>query len=116
MNRELTRVINIQITQVTDYGTLIDSRLKNREENEKKYAEIFKVDFNADDVQVEIHDFLLEKEEVLKPCPFCGGKAMIFRECNHFRVLCDGECSVNPVTYGFDTEEEAIEKWNKRGE
>lgn len=116
MKRELTRVINIQITQVTDYGTLIDSRLKNREENENKYAEIFKGDFNADDVQLEIHDFLLEKEEVLKPCPFCGGKAQVQGEVKHFVSCFNRECSVNPGTSLCETEEEAIEKWNKRGE
>ena len=57
----------------------------------------------------------------LKPCPFCGGEALIesfvvrkgFEACV---VCCD--CLVSMPTITFDTEEEAIDRatrdWNRR--
>ncbi len=66
-----------------------------------------------------------------KPCPFCGSKARI-RDLydvvdwtdddepiteRRFVCECAGiECWVSPITDSFDTEEEAIEAWNRRSE
>lgn len=50
---------------------------------------------------------------MIKPCPFCGGKAVLERIHYHllddsFIVMCE-ECGGEA-----DTQEEAIEAWNKR--
>lgn len=57
----------------------------------------------------------------LKPCPFCGAKAQTFESNRHprfrFGVECsltNGFCWVYPQTDLFETEEEAIEAWNRR--
>ena len=54
----------------------------------------------------------------LKPCPFCGGKAKIekhesgmFFKSTYWFVIC-GMCRGR--TFLQDTQEEAIEAWNKR--
>jgi Lar family restriction alleviation protein len=56
----------------------------------------------------------------LKPCPFCGGTA-IMRENNNsfvprrYYVRCGNDnCSVIVTTCNRDTETEAAEAWNKR--
>lgn len=60
-------------------------------------------------------------ETKLKPCPFCGGEAVLesynarkgFEAC----IQCNG-CTAYVPTITYDTEEEAIEKaikaWNRR--
>ena len=45
----------------------------------------------------------------LKPCPFCGGKAVIFKY--FWSVRCE-DCLVE--TSIFETKEEATEAWNRR--
>lgn len=56
--------------------------------------------------------------EELKPCPFCGGKAEIKSSAdNDFWVECALEhrfCQVIPKTWSYETEQEAVEAWNKR--
>lgn len=57
------------------------------------------------------------KMEKLKPCPFCGGKAeMLINEYNDSRkeylVAC-AECD-GMVERWRETEEEAVEQWNRR--
>lgn len=56
----------------------------------------------------------------LKPCPFCGGAAMVI--ANQYRygqtsycVKCtDIHCQVTPVTYEHCELKDAIESWNRR--
>lgn len=56
--------------------------------------------------------------EQLRPCPFCGGEAIMGIACHvhedyAFRVECR-ECKI--VTPFYDTEAKAIEAWNRRAE
>jgi Lar family restriction alleviation protein len=59
----------------------------------------------------------------LKPCPFCGGKALleefIVRKGFEACIVC-ADCLVSMPTTTYDTEKEAreraIEAWNKRTE
>lgn len=60
----------------------------------------------------------------LKPCPFCGGKAERKETCNYiwsgrsiprYFIKCGNkECGLYVATYNRDTEEEAVEIWNRR--
>lgn len=61
----------------------------------------------------------------LKPCPFCGGEAVIHTCCelendnlafvykDKFVIHCF-ECHI--TTLPFETKEEAIEAWNRRAD
>ena len=52
----------------------------------------------------------------LKPCPFCGGRASIVLKGGSFFVYCN-RCPGAVVTdYVHQSEEEAIEAWNRRAE
>ena len=56
----------------------------------------------------------------LKPCPFCGGQAIVV--ANRYRhgqetylVKCmRKECDVLPATYEFEDMHDAINAWNRR--
>lgn len=53
----------------------------------------------------------------LKPCPFCGGKAEIWRANESYPkrkawIACMGGCGV--MTNEFDNNEQAAEIWNTR--
>lgn len=73
----------------------------------------------------------MDKDELLRPCPFCGGKATLiaskkfadvfslYGECNKCHARCDGICAA------FDKEDQFVEKfenakseaikiWNRR--
>lgn len=52
----------------------------------------------------------------LKPCPFCGNAGMItYNVFNGFIPFCiNDSCILNELEYGFDTEKEAMEAWNRR--
>lgn len=49
----------------------------------------------------------------LLSCPFCGSKAML--NSDFHQVSCSNAlCGVFPQTWSYDTDEEAIEAWNRR--
>lgn len=58
----------------------------------------------------------------LKPCPFCGGEAIIHKRAydnrgglpHDFTVYCD-KCHAS-VRHYYPTEKEAIEAWNRRAD
>lgn len=54
----------------------------------------------------------------LKPCPFCGGKAEIFRGTTYgLHYLYEPRCIKCECALGlFDTEEQAVEAWNTRAD
>ena len=55
-------------------------------------------------------------EENLKPCPFCGGEAVkdfARFDYNYFGVHCT---VCDAYIHDFDSEEMAVEKWNKRAD
>lgn len=56
---------------------------------------------------------MAEVKEELKPCPFCGAKAQML---NYSKNEWLAECSVcsGMVERWRETEEEAIEQWNRR--
>jgi len=57
--------------------------------------------------------------EELKPCPFCGGEAILKRYVNGFNVwseiMCD-RCGVrqDSIVVGYYNDDEAAEAWNRR--
>ena len=51
-------------------------------------------------------------EPKLKPCPFCGGEAVMHEMATDDWCVWCLECLCG--MYGFNTEQEAIETWNKR--
>ena len=64
------------------------------------------------------------KETELKPCPFCGGNAVLeyfkSRKGYEATIQCNGECVLYMSTITHDTEQEAIEAvtraWNRRAD
>ena len=64
-------------------------------------------------------------DEVLKPCPFCGGNCdiayniqRVFGNDNiSYIPFCENDdCFMNMNEVGFNTEAEAIEAWNRRAD
>lgn len=58
-------------------------------------------------------------EPYLKPCPFCGGKATLRRATfvcfAAYNVICNNpNCKILVNTLNRETEQEAIEIWNRR--
>ena len=57
----------------------------------------------------------MEERDELKPCPFCGRKAILRHDSSGFYAKCGNSmCSVMPTTWYFDEEEKVIEAWNRR--
>ena len=55
----------------------------------------------------------------LKPCPFCGSRAIVSTKYRLYRVEClnrwgDDACPMNMRTHHTPTPEEAVKLWNKR--
>jgi len=52
----------------------------------------------------------------LKPCPFCGGEAIVdYCDDDEWYVSCNGDaCDIRPQTEFCETRMEAIKTWNKR--
>lgn len=61
----------------------------------------------------------MNEEKKLKQCPFCGGKAELYRISSRWVVGCTTsmqKCPCRPWTGGQTSQEEAIEIWNRRAE
>ena len=57
----------------------------------------------------------MEERDKLKPCPFCGRKAILGHDLSGCYVKCNnGMCKVMLTTWYYGTEEEAITAWNRR--
>ncbi len=57
--------------------------------------------------------------EELKPCPFCGSGACVYRDLFWFRVNCPnnhGRCALSVYTDPFRSRQAAIDAWNLRSE
>ena len=53
----------------------------------------------------------------LKPCPFCGGEAVLSLGGEHFTIPECANCGAKlPAQYGQDRKTKAIEAWNTRAE
>ena len=54
--------------------------------------------------------------DLLKSCPFCGAEGDInYNYDKKFAPYCINEdCFLNERDHGFETEQEAIEAWNRR--
>lgn len=50
----------------------------------------------------------------LKPCPFCGREARIWQGFDYYRVACESQYECAGQVGPYDTEEEAINAWNRR--
>lgn len=52
----------------------------------------------------------------LKPCPFCGLKAVLIESVNthRFHVVCMNATCFCHIMPWFSSRDEAIEKWNRR--
>lgn len=68
-----------------------------------------------------LHDALERQKQELKPCPFCGGVAVLKKvpdtSVMPYYVRCDNKfCSMWVVTCNRRTEREAMELWNRRAD
>ena len=56
------------------------------------------------------------KEVELKPCPFCGGEAIVYEdeENDCYMIGCKSCCAVEPMTEWCESKEDAIVQWNTR--
>lgn len=59
--------------------------------------------------------------ENLKPCPFCGGKAHVWRTNYHVFIECENWCAnekngLHMIQISADTMQEAVKIWNERKE
>lgn len=54
--------------------------------------------------------------DLLKSCPFCGAEGDItYNYDKKFAPYCtNDDCFLNTLDYGFETEQEAIDAWNRR--
>lgn len=53
--------------------------------------------------------------EELKPCPFCGGMAVLSTGGEHFAIPECTECGATlPASFGADRQEKATAAWNRR--
>ena len=52
--------------------------------------------------------------EELKPCPFCGGGARIWKGPDYFKVACAHQFDCAAQVGPYDTEAEAVAAWNRR--
>ena len=53
-------------------------------------------------------------DKKLKPCPFCGSDACVEVSLGDYSVFCQNGCDCGAKQEWFNTEDEAIEAWNRR--
>lgn len=53
-----------------------------------------------------------KRPEMIKPCPFCGGKAYPYKDDEQWIYIVCSKCSSE--TDGCDTLETAVSNWNQR--
>lgn len=83
-------------------------------------ADVYKSALSIDGPEKALLDWLLSEvyEPVLKPCPFCGGEAVISEE-ECFIACGNDDCVITPcldwsVEPKINTKAEAIAAWNRR--
>ena len=57
--------------------------------------------------------------EVLKPCPFCGGEAIVKRHNNRYVdwwIVSCPKCHITQAGSEYEFSFEAIEAWNRRAD
>ena len=52
--------------------------------------------------------------EGLKPCPFCGGPAIVFQHGKGWHAACKTRETCYALLNGFASREEAASEWNRR--
>lgn len=66
------------------------------------------------------YDVLDDKNNKLKPCPFCGGEAELYESKECWRIYCIDENNVDCILGALDydymkpSRDEAIKAWNTR--
>ena len=50
----------------------------------------------------------------LRPCPFCGSEAKVVNTPIKKTILCTGSCPLWFWDFSSESEQELIERWNKR--
>ena len=54
-------------------------------------------------------------EPVLKPCPFCGAPAFLWRTFQQVTIECSKyHTDTHRIMVSGDTDDEAVERWNRR--
>ena len=90
--------------------------LRNRDGFEFEYDDEITPPFTDGQKKlIEMTEKLTEKRggkmTELKPCPFCGGKAILYIDCGYYIAECE-DCEA--MSGEHETEEETIKAWNKR--
>lgn len=97
---------------MTNYEWLNGMNIIQREKEITKW-------YNQAKIKLVLYSFLdwlqQEREEKLKPCPFCGQTPDVFDVYGDCSVKCmNDNCSVRPKSSGYMSKSEAIKEWNKR--
>lgn len=75
------------------------------------------IEQDLEDAGFDVNVTLLKEQKTneLKPCPFCGGKAVLEKMGWPHHVYCS-KCGakITSVRHDEDGEQEAIAKWNRR--
>ena len=70
----------------------------------------------ADDLQVQLDQYIDVEEQNLNPCPMCGNEVKLNPINDSFYIECDnflGEDGCGLTTGYYDSKNELIEQWNE---